>query len=65
MAAVFRLNWRRLVQERAVSVRAGTESTKQGLKEDLGLRVFGVLRVPEGQTSCQGAPGSAVSARII
>lgn len=48
-----------------MSVRAGAESTKHSLKEDLGLRAFGVLRVPEGQTSCHGAPGSAVSARII
>ena len=31
-----------------MSVRAGMDSTKQCLKEDLGLRVSGVLRVPVG-----------------
>lgn len=35
-------------KEKWVNVRAGTESTKQGLKEELGLRGFEVLRGPVG-----------------
>lgn len=63
MAAVLRANWRRSVQEGGVSVRAGTESRKQGLEDDPGLRVCGVLWVARGIQAVRGHPDQQLISR--
>lgn len=51
--------------EKGVNVRAGAESMKQGLEEDLGLGVCGGLRVPSTVVQQLEEPGSAGSVKMI